>query len=317
MKTLQTQLDSKSLLIEKQKKQILDYKSDNLSKLRDKITTMVEEKVKAEIELEEKNKSIRELQQRIITLKKEIEESDELNMKRDGQITSLINKIKSQEHEIKDLRGEVNKKSNAMTSLQGEVTELRPSKDAMAVLEKQNKKIEELKKKVYSKESEITVLKNLIRSIQIQYTASPDMGRSPKRLPAISSSRAGVSSKLSLVSNSGSVHHSLAFKDFSGETEESFINYQERLIEKENENEELREQLRSITEVKNRKDEAYAEIQERNMMKNEEKLMKKVLKAEAELKKLEEENIKVVQNLKKGKGKAQGKSPAKVGAKKK
>lgn len=185
---LENNLVEKNEIIDKQSSVIRELKSSNLGKLHIRVDKMLEEKIKTELELEEKNRLIRELGQKINNLKNQIEYNDSLSEKRDGQLNNLIHKIKNQELEISKLTSEVNKKSKNLVVLQGEITELRPSKEALHTVEKQSKMIEELKKHIKDRENEILILKDIIKSSHF----SPESSVwSPSKLPKIKENRSG------------------------------------------------------------------------------------------------------------------------------
>jgi hypothetical protein len=186
---LETSLSKNSEIIEKQSLTIQEFRSSNLGKLHSRVDKMIEEKTRLEVELDDKAKQIRELSQRIAHLRKDLENSDTLTEKRDGQLNNLLMKIKSQDQEIAKLNAELSKKSKSLFLLQGEITELRPSKEAMNIVDRQSRFIEELKNQLKSKDKEITVLKGIMKLADTPFPESSFS--SPHKLPNIGSNRSG------------------------------------------------------------------------------------------------------------------------------
>ena len=174
---------------------------------------MIDENIKHEIESSEKEKKIRELMKTITNLKSETSFNEEIAEKREVQLNSLLSKIKSQEQEILSLKSEIYKKTHYLQHLQGEVTELRPSKDALNIVEKQSKQIEDLKKTIFSKNNEISMMKSLITSWQKHYVNHHEDSKipfaigslRPGQFPKISTTKSGLLSK-----KSGSVNSNIS-----------------------------------------------------------------------------------------------------------
>lgn len=275
---------------------------------------MISERVKSDFFQEEQNKKIRELSFKIASLKKDSEANSLLIEKRDNQLTSLMQKIKAQEHEIGRLNSELAKKSNNLNTLQGEVVELRPSKEAASLVEKLLKQMEEMKKVIYGKDSEIAMMKNLIKTWQTQHVNSHE--RSPKRLPSIYSKSV---SKNSIISMSNSTSKSIRYNEIDLE----YSNVLDDIVERPEEKEIKDEEERAQAEEQKKKIEKEQETEEieRKTMGVEEELSKHL---EESHKLLEESHRlqleaakKVEENPKKPKGKAQKKPASKPIAKKK
>ena len=160
---------------------------------------MIEEKVKQDSELEKLNKTNRENLAKITNLKKELESSEEKLKKREIQFESLIFKIKSQEQELLLIKNELRKKHALVQQSSNELNDLRPMKEVKVSYDKQSKIIEDLKKNMNIKESEIGILKGIIKTLKI--SNNNEGIRSPGKLPPIKAAKTAVS-KYSLSSKS-------------------------------------------------------------------------------------------------------------------
>lgn len=321
---MENKLNEKSEIIEKQNSLIHELKSSNLGKLHKRVDQMIEEKMKSELEKEEKNKQIRELVQKVSNLKSHLEFNDSLCEKRDGQLNSLIQKIKVQELEISKLTAEGNKKSRNLVNLQGEITELRPSKEALQTVEKQSKIIKELKKQIKDQDNELSILKDIIKA---NHHFTPDSSvTSPSKLPRIMENRSGkLSFKGKLKSNSISKSsNSKALKryaindyldyDEEEETEKRKLETQKlEQLEKERLEQIEKERLEELERLKIEKEN---EERESLGMENEESICKEFykelarkemeLKAEKEMKKRQEDLKSKPSPIIKGKTAAKG-----------
>ena len=285
--------------------------------------------MKNDYETQEKNKIIRELSQKIANLKNDHESNESLTLKRDNQVSNLIQKIKNQDHEISRYKLELSKKSTTMNTLQGELVELRPSKEALQLVDKYSKQVEELKKQLHSKDSEILMMKGMIKAWQNQYVNHFD--RSPKRFPQVNAPKSGMMPKKNAMTSSNSTSKSVRYHEHNRndyEFDESF-NILENILEISDDRKHFDKQRSEIEREKIKekeelriKEEIEKEKLERQTMEHEEKIKRaydeNFLK-ELEKKKKEEneKKKKIEEESKKGKGKIQGKPIAKVGAKKK
>jgi hypothetical protein len=163
---------------------------------------MIEEKVKIEAELEKANKNNKELAMRLANHKKEYELTEINFKKRDNQIEILISKIKSLENEINGLKNELKKKNTVLLKLQTEANEVIPIKEVRNLSEKQSKHIEDLKKIVSARDTEISIMKGIIKTLQ-QSLNQADVHRSPGKLPPIKGAKStGLSQKYSVSAKS-------------------------------------------------------------------------------------------------------------------
>ena len=294
---------------------------------------MINEKVKSQIFQEEQNKKIRELSYRINTMKKDQESHESNVQKRDSQLNSLLQKIRHQDQEIARLNSELVKKTATLHNLHGEVVELRPSKEAMNLVEKLSKQIEDLKRLLQSRDSENSMMKDLIKTWQHQYVNNHD--KSPRKFPLINSGKSTSLSKKSLVGLSGGTSKSVRYNDYShvdfdldgdhhymleniienSDDRERRDDKERALREREEEEERTaKEQVRVENELKMEENErGLMEVEERIGREEAERVAKEL---EAERKK-EQEFKKKNEGGKKSKGKLQSKPAAKTGTRKK
>lgn len=325
IKNIEIKLSKHSDTIEKQAIYIQEFKNSNLGKLHARVDKMIEEKTKLELEIDDKNKQIRELGQRLSTLKKDLEFNDSITEKRDGQLNTLLSKIKGQEQEIAKLNAELGRKSKSLVVLQGEITELRPSKEAVSMVERQAKLIEELKKQLASKDKEINVLKGLMKVND--YGNIEQILASPNKLPKIVPNRSGgiksAKAKFSSISNSVNYKHSKLEDDEteSQENERARIKEEKRKIKIERKKKELMEQerARKAMEVEREHSEIKCMAEEESRSREFEVLMERL---EKERREEEERKMKKLMEEKKKdktvppKGKAAAKPSPKVTKKK-
>jgi len=310
---LEDKLNEKIETIEKQNSVIQELKASNLGKLHKRVDQMIEEKLKSDLEKEEKNKLIRELGQKVSSLKSQLEFNDSLCEKRDGQLTSLIQKIKVQELEISKLTAEVSKKSKNLVHLQGEITELRPSKEALQTVEKQSKIIKELKKQIKDQDNELSILKDIIKAAH--HFAPESSPTSPAKLPRIMENRSGKlslkgKSKNNFISkstNSKAIKRYAASAYLDKDDDDEAEEIERRKLEAQRLEQLEKERLEQIEkerleELERLKIEKENEERENLEMENEESLCKEFykalarkeqeLKAEKEMKKKKQEELK-------------------------
>jgi hypothetical protein len=116
-----------------------------------------------------------------------------------------------QDQEIQQLKFEATKKSTYLATINEEVLELRPSKDALNLLEKQTLQLEHLRKVLKSKENEISMLKSLIKTWQTQYVPHTEHSSSPKRLPMIKTAKSIGLSKTPVTSSINTTSKSIRY----------------------------------------------------------------------------------------------------------
>ena len=327
IKSTEIKLCKQSETIEKQATYIQEFKNSNLGKLHSRVDKMIEEKTKLELDLDDKNKQIREMSQRLNTLKKDLEFNDSITEKRDGQLNTLLSKIKGQEQEIVKLNTELGRKTKSLVVLQGEITELRPSKEAVSMVERQAKLIEELKKQLANKDKEINVLKGLMKVND--YGHIEQILSSPNKLPKIIPNRSGgvksakAKAKFSSISNSVNYKHS-KLDDNETESQENEIQRikeEKRKIKVERKKKEIMEQerLRKVMEVEREQSEINCMDEEESRSREYGNFIKRLEKErreeeERKMKKLIEEKKK--EKTAPPKGKAAAKPSPKVTKKK-
>jgi hypothetical protein len=274
--------------------------------MKEKLSSMVEERVKFEFEIEEKNKTIRELNHKINTLKKDNENIESICSKRDSQVSSLLNRIKTLEGENQKLTNDLSRKQKNLLLLQGEVTELRPSKEAMTMLERQTRIIEELKKQLQEKNNENSMLKSLINSWQHTYLGKIEHSKSPKKFPLISQ-RSGA------ISISKSVDSSKSFRNNDLQKIEDFEIDKSHILDQieESEAERLKIDAEKVKLVEKRKEEERIKKEQ-----DREEKEGKMMEIEEETSFTLRELLKKEEEEKQGKGKT-GKVAAKTGVRKK
>ena len=238
-------------------------------------------------------KQVKESGAKAENYKKIIDSNDSVQKKRDSQLESVVNKTSALKNEISSLRSELQKKSLIISHLSVEVTELRPLKDLRSLPEKHSKIVEELKKSLENKDTEINMLKGLIKNLQTTLPTGEIVAKSPGKLPPIKGNRSTYSQKNILSGKTGFSSKS-NIVDYSKSV---FYNKEEdhlRAKEEEEEHERLRlEQIRldkerELEEELQRKLEQELESQEneKKLMEAEENLINELIFAEKEAQKV-------------------------------
>ena len=156
---------------------------------------LIEKNVKIDKVLKDSEKKNEEKAKIIKKLKEEITSNNELVNLRDEQIKSVIKKIKSQESEVNKLQEDIKRRDEIIKGLHSNIKDTTPPIEIKPSLvhQKEYKKAMEL---VNAKESEIKMMKEMLKSYQLKQHRSPAMNSFSKntKLPPITSQEKQIKS---------------------------------------------------------------------------------------------------------------------------